>query len=183
MVVPQLPSELWREVVKWLKVHDKENYELEWIVEFRLLCRGFARATKEHVAAFDLNTGRFFDQLQLGEVYRMRRTPRGRQLYCSAMCMLYRRFHSTKWLDYHQKKQNVTVKKSDRMAAGERRRRLLSEYFDKLFHFLKCPDFDNNIDVFVANLHDRYWVLRQRLDNSTNLNMKEALYRRRSAGL
>lgn len=199
MVVPQLIPELWCEIMKWLDVN-AENWigKLDWIVEGRLLCRGFAQATKQSIESFDLNTRRFFERLQLGQLYRMRRTPRGTQLYSNAICQLYKRFHTTRWLEFHQNKKLEKMSIDERnsfahtsvvkkMAADEKQRHIMiSEYFDTLFCFLKeKEDFDNHLDVFLVNLHDRYWLLGQRLESFTTektfaTSLQEAMHRRRS---
>ena len=63
---------------------------------------------------------------------------------------------------------------------------MISEYFDTLFCFLKeKEDFDDHLDVFIVNLHDRYWLLAQRLESLTTektfaTSLREAMHRRLS---
>ena len=151
MAVPQLPPELWIEIMKWLEVRT----ELQWLVHIRILCTGLARATQDRVDAYFMDTPRFFAGLRLGDLYDTRLAPHGTATYGRVTSMLFHRFECC---HYAKKFPIMSEHKTHEDRLMQRMQRF-DEYFDTLFRFMEteCQNRPVYFDGFIARLHARIW--------------------------
>ena len=129
-----LPPELWQRVAKFWP----GNYEIEWVLAMRLMCRAFAQKLYYRVLTHVHNPRRFIDELRLLRTFNVRRTVEGGKRYAHAMNMVFRRM-------YERTKRNSQQWEDARLQYHH----ALLRYMENQGQLMP-PEFDG----FVARLHN-----------------------------
>lgn len=155
-----LPPEIWQRVAKWWP----GNYEIEWVLAMRLMCRAFAQKLYYRVLTHVHNPRRFIHELRLLRTYNVRRTIEGQKLYAKALNMIHRRM-------YERTGFNVRCWE-----------RLKAEYHHALLRYMENQGqlMPAEFDGFVARLHN-VWANNTWKDG--NRSLENQLKRIRELGV